>query len=140
MEVRDKHPNPLRKRPAVSESPFTSVAHRDGPTHSLPLHPRLGGPTGRGVVLSRGLLQRASWLSASTQLSCATLASSAFTPVRIHASNGVYEAFVKTFKRDYGHVKPRPDAISVHPHWGLRMRSPRESIAMHSANPATFPV
>lgn len=60
-----------------------------------------------------GLRQRASWHSATTQLSCATLASSAFTPVRRHESNGVYEVFVKTFKRDYGRVKPRPDAISV---------------------------
>ena len=36
-----------------------------------------------------------------------------FTPVRSAQSNGVSEAFVKTFKRDYARVNPRPDAISV---------------------------
>ncbi|GGJ05001.1 hypothetical protein GCM10011320_09880 [Neoroseomonas lacus] len=64
-----------------------------------------------------------------------------FTPVRSPESNGVCEAFVKTFKRDYVRVSPRPDAISVlqhlvewfedyntiHPHSGLRMRSPVNS-------------
>ena len=32
-----------------------------------------------------------------------------FTPVRSPESNGVCEAFVKTFKRDYVRVNPRPD-------------------------------
>jgi transposase InsO family protein len=77
-----------------------------------------------------------------------------FTPVRSPESNGVCEAFVKTFKRDYARVNPRPDAISVlqrldewfedyntiHPHSGLRMRSPREFIADQSATQATCPV
>jgi putative transposase len=77
-----------------------------------------------------------------------------FTPVRSPESNGVCEAFVKTFKRDYVRVNPRPDAISVlqqlptwfedyntvHPHSGLRMRSPREFIAQQSATPAACPV
>jgi transposase InsO family protein len=77
-----------------------------------------------------------------------------FTPVRSPESNGVCEAFVKTFKRDYVRVNPRPDAISalqqisawfedynaVHPHSGLRMRSPREFIAQQSATPAGCPV
>jgi transposase InsO family protein len=36
-----------------------------------------------------------------------------FTPVRSPESNGVCEAFVKTLKRDYACVNPRPDAISV---------------------------
>ncbi len=36
-----------------------------------------------------------------------------FTPVRSPESNGVCEAFVKTFKRDYVRVNIRPDAISV---------------------------
>jgi hypothetical protein len=36
-----------------------------------------------------------------------------FTPIRSPESNGVCEAFVKTFKRDYVRVNPRPDAISV---------------------------
>jgi transposase InsO family protein len=77
-----------------------------------------------------------------------------FTPVRSPESNGVCEAFVKTFKRDYVRVNPRPDAISVlqrlaewfedyntvHPHSGLRMRSPREFIAAQSATHAACPV
>jgi transposase InsO family protein len=68
--------------------------------------------------------------------------------------NGVCEAFVKTFKRDYVRVNTRPDAISVlhqlsawfedyndiHPHSGLRMRSPREFIADQSSIPAGCPV
>lgn len=77
-----------------------------------------------------------------------------FTPVRSPESNGVCEAFVKTVKRDYVRVNPRPDALSVlqqlpawfedyntiHPHSGLRMQSPREFIAQQSANPAACPV
>jgi putative transposase len=77
-----------------------------------------------------------------------------FTPVRSPESNGVCEAFVKTFKRDYARVSPRPDALSVlqqlsawiedynavHPHSGLRMLSPREFIAQQSATPAACPV
>ena len=77
-----------------------------------------------------------------------------FTPVRSPESNGVCEAFVKTFERDYVRVNPRPDAISVlqqlpvwfedynaaHPHSGLRMLSPREFIASRSATPVACPV
>ena len=77
-----------------------------------------------------------------------------FTPIRSPESNGVCEAFVKTFKRDYVRVNPRPDALSVlqqlpawfedynavHPHSGLRMLSPREFIAQQSATPAACPV
>ena len=77
-----------------------------------------------------------------------------FTPVRSPESNGVCEAFVKTIKRDYVRVSPRPDAISVlqqlpawfedynaiHPHSGLRMLSPREFIAQQSSTPAVCPV
>jgi putative transposase len=76
-----------------------------------------------------------------------------FTPVRSPESNGVCEAFVKTFKRDYARVQPRPDATTVlqalptwfedynelHPHRGLRMRSPREFIRSQS-QPAPCPV
>ena len=65
-----------------------------------------------------------------------------FTPVRSPESNGMSEAFVKTFKRDYVRVNPLPDAHTalrqiagwiddyndVHPHSALRMRSPREFI------------
>lgn len=77
-----------------------------------------------------------------------------FTPVRSPESNGVCEAFVKTSKRDYARVNPRPDAIAVlqrigawfedyntvHPRSGLRMRPPRESIAQQPATPAECPV
>jgi transposase InsO family protein len=77
-----------------------------------------------------------------------------FTPIRSPESNGVCEAFVKTFKRDYARVNPRPDALTVlqqlstwfedynavHPHSGLRMLSPREFIASQSSTPAACPV
>ena len=62
------------------------------------------------------------------------------TPIESPQSNGMAEAFVKTFKRDYAQVHPRPDAAtvmrlldawfdhynSVHPHKALGYRSPRE--------------
>lgn len=65
-----------------------------------------------------------------------------FTPVKSPESNGMSEAFVKTFKRDYLRVRPLPEATTVlrqitewiddyneiHPHSALRMRSPREFI------------
>jgi putative transposase len=60
-------------------------------------------------------------------------------PVRSPENNGVREAFVKTLKRDYARMQPRPDAPTVlaqlpvwiednehHPHSGLWMRWPRE--------------
>jgi len=67
---------------------------------------------------------------------------SRFTPVRSPKSNGMAEAFVNTFKRDYVFVNERPNAETVlaqlpgwfevynerHPHKGLRMRSPRRFI------------
>jgi transposase InsO family protein len=36
-----------------------------------------------------------------------------FTPVRSPESNGIAEAFVKTFKRDYVRLNPGPDAAVV---------------------------
>ena len=67
---------------------------------------------------------------------------SCFTPVASPESNGLAEAFVRTFKRDYARLDPLPDAGTVfgqnggrfddyhnHPHSGLGMRSPREVIA-----------
>ena len=62
------------------------------------------------------------------------------TPIESPQSNGMAEAFVKTLKRDYAQVNPRPDAASVlrqldgcfehyntiHPHKALGYRSPRE--------------
>jgi transposase InsO family protein len=73
-----------------------------------------------------------------------------FTPVCSPESNGACEAFVKTLKRDYARLNPRPDAIcvlrqvptwfedykTIHPHAGLRMGSPRAFIALQSANQA----
>ncbi len=66
----------------------------------------------------------------------------------------LHHALVKTLKRDYARVNPRPDTISVlqqlpawfedynniHPHSGLSMRSPREFIANKLSNQAECPV
>lgn len=65
------------------------------------------------------------------------------TPVRSPQSNGMAEAFVKTFKRDYVSVNPVPDAQtaidklpiwfehynSFHPHKALSYRSLKEFLA-----------
>lgn len=62
------------------------------------------------------------------------------TPIRSPQSNGMAEAFVKTFKRNYVYLNDVPDAETVmrclpiwiedyncnHPHSGLKMKSPRE--------------
>jgi len=62
------------------------------------------------------------------------------TPVQSPESNGMAESFIKTFKRDYVHIKPLNNARTVmeqlprwfedynnsHPHKALKMRSPRE--------------
>ena len=75
------------------------------------------------------------------------------TPVRSPESNGMAEAFVKTFKRDYVYVHDLPDARTVlaqlaqwfddynehAPHKGLKMKSPRQFIRSHFAT-ASCPV
>jgi transposase InsO family protein len=67
-----------------------------------------------------------------------------FTLVRSPESNGMSEAFVKTLKRDYASISILPDAATilallpdwiedyceVHPHSGLKFRSPREFIRL----------
>jgi putative transposase len=67
-----------------------------------------------------------------------------FTPVRSPESNGVAEAFVNTFKRDYARLSILPDAVTfltllpdwfddyneVHPHSGLKFLSPREFLRL----------
>ncbi|MGC1356233.1 MAG: integrase core domain-containing protein, partial [Xanthobacteraceae bacterium] len=67
------------------------------------------------------------------------------TPIESPQSNGMAEAFVRTIKRDYVRISPRPDARSVmcqlpswfahynevHPHKALGYRSPREFIRAH---------
>ena len=67
-----------------------------------------------------------------------------FTPVRSPESNGIAEAFVKTFKRDYARLSILPDATTViallpawfedynevHPHSGLKFLSPREFLRL----------
>lgn len=74
-----------------------------------------------------------------------------FTPVESPESNGMAEAFAKTFKRDYVRVNPIPDAAAalalidpwreddntVHPHSRLGYRSPREYIL---SQPVACPV
>ena len=67
-----------------------------------------------------------------------------FTPVRSPESNGMSESFVKTLKRDYARLNVLTDAdailamlpywiedyCEVHPHSGLKFRSPREFIRL----------
>jgi len=72
------------------------------------------------------------------------------TPVSSPQSNGIAEAFVRTLKRDYVRVSPRPNTRTVieqlpgwlahynhvHPHRALGYRSPREYIAQTREAPS----
>ena len=74
------------------------------------------------------------------------------TPVRSPQSNGMAEAFVKTFKRDYVSVNPLPDAMTVidqlpvwfehynrfHPHKAPGYRSPKEFLADKTRQPSVI--
>src|SRR5499433_609848 len=67
-----------------------------------------------------------------------------FTPVRSPESNGIAEAFVKTFRRDSARLSILPDAATViallpawfkdynevHPHSGFKFLSPREFLRL----------
>lgn len=69
-----------------------------------------------------------------------------FAPVASPQSNGISEAFVKTIKRDYIRISIRPDAeaalrqidgwikdhTEIHPHFALKMASPRQFIRAKS--------
>ncbi len=66
------------------------------------------------------------------------------TPIRSPQSNGMAEAFVKTFKRDYVYLNEVTDAETVirclpiwiedyncnHPHSELKMNSPRSGVSL----------
>ncbi|WP_141010437.1 IS3 family transposase [Escherichia coli] len=70
------------------------------------------------------------------------------TAVRSPESNGIAESFVKTIKRDYFSVMPKPDGLTAaknlaeafehynewHPHSALGYRSPREYLRQRACN------
>nr|UMW97833.1 Transposase InsD for insertion element IS2 [Escherichia coli] len=70
------------------------------------------------------------------------------TAVRSPESNGMAESFVKTMKRDYISIMPKPDGLTAaknlaeafehynewHPHSALGYRSPREYLRQQASN------
>ena len=109
-----------------------SVERRFGETHTP--HPVEWLSDNGSCYTAKETVEFASWLGLKSR----------FTPVRSPESNGMAEAFVKTFKRDYVGCNVCPDARTVlksvsawfedynenAPHKGLRMRSPREFIRL----------
>ena len=115
----------------VRDLTVAAVEHRSGRVNRLPRPVEWlsdnGGPwvarETRGFARDIGLLPKT-------------------TPLESPQGNGMAEAFVRTFKRDYVRVSSRPDAETVlrslptwfthynevHPHRALRYRSPREFI------------
>jgi putative transposase len=91
--------------------------------------------------LKKPNLQLSSWKAKNTLDTATALGLKlSFTPVRSPESNGIAEASVKTFKRDYARLPMLPDAETViallpawfedynevHPRSGLTFLSPRE--------------
>ena len=99
-----------------------------------------GGASRRMVVRQRLGVHRQGHARTATALGLKLC----FTPVRSPESNGIAEAFVKTFKRDYARLSILPDAQTVivvppawfedynevHPHSGLKFLSPREFLRL----------
>ena len=93
------------------------------------------------ITHDNGLRARCSYIAKDTLDTATALGLTlCFTPIRSPESNGIAEAFVKTFKRDYARLSILPDAETiiallpawcedyneVHPHSGLKFLSPRE--------------
>lgn len=109
-----------------------SVERRFGEAHTP--HPVEWLSDNGSCYTAKETVEFASWLGLISR----------FTPVRSPESNGMAEAFVKTFKRDYVGCNVCPDARTVlksvsawiedynenAPHKGLRMLSPREFIRL----------
>jgi putative transposase len=119
----------------VRDLMVTAVEHRFGPVNRLPQS--IEWLTDNGSCYIAGGTR-----SFASEIGLVALT----TPVESPQSNGMAEAFVKTFKRDYVRVNPCPDAETVinalpvwfqhyntlHPHKALGYRSPREFIAARS--------
>ena len=143
--------DPYSREPARSERP-PNHAQRPRPGGLLPLR----GSGDRGLAPSDAASSticghpptpaRSSAYIAKDTLDTATALGLqlCFTPVRSPESNGIAEAFVKTFKRDYARLLILPDAATViallpawfedynevHPHSGLKFLSPREFLRL----------
>lgn len=119
----------------VRDLMVAAVEHRFGPVNRLPQTIEWLTDNGSGYIASETRrFAREIGLEPRT------------TPIESPQSNGMAEAFVRTIKRDYVRVSPRPDAETVlrqlpawlahynevHPHKALGYRSPREFIEAQS--------